>query len=227
MPADFIKRETADGSDTLYSARLGEAYHSLNGSLTESRHVFLEAGLHALHRKDVCVFEVGLGTGLNALLTWQAAVAENLTITYHSIEAFPLDTALTSTLRFPLAAPNLPANALARLHAAPWDQPSALDSAFTLFKHQGDVLKFPFADYAPGYDLVYFDAFAPDIQPELWEEALFRRLYDVMHAGGILVTYCAKGEVRRRLQRAGFITERLPGPPGKREMLRARRQNGE
>lgn len=223
MPADFLRRQTADGSDTLYSASLGESYHSLNGAITESRHVFLEAGLHALNRTICRVLEVGFGTGLNALLTWQAAVAEELTITYHSIEAYPLEPDLGATLVFPLAAPDLPADALTRLHAAPWDTPVILDSSFTLFKEQKDVVATIFTER---FDLVYYDAFAPDVQPELWEEALFERLYKALYPGGILVTYCAKGEVRRRLQRVGFITERLPGPPGKREMLRAKRQNG-
>lgn len=223
MPADFCKRQTADGSDTLYSASLGEAYHSLNGALTESRHVFIEAGLLARGKKTLSVFEVGFGTGLNALLTWQTAVEKGLSLTYESIEAFPLDLETCITLQFPQAAPNLPTDALARLHQLPWGQRMPLDSAFSLLKQKGDIQQHAFDT---GYDLVYFDAFAPDIQPELWEESLMKRLYEAMNEGGLLVTYCAKGEVRRRLQRAGFHVERLPGPPGKREMLRASRQIG-
>lgn len=223
MPGDFVRKPTADGSDTLYSSHLGEAYHSLNGAITESRHVFIEAGLYAHAHQHVTIFEVGFGTGLNALLTWQSAVEKGLTIHYHSIEAFPLEPDLANSLHFPQAAPALAPDALMRLHDATWGQPVKLDSAFTLFKHKGDALTHTFE---VNHDLVYFDAFSPDVQPELWEESFLKRLYDAMNQGGILVTYCAKGEVRRRLQRAGFFVERLPGPPGKREMLRARCQKG-
>lgn len=223
MPDEVTRTPTADGSDTLYSNRSGETYHSLNGAVTESRHVFIDAGLMALHRSRMTIFEMGFGTGLNALLTWQTAVEQGWSVVYHSVEAYPLDPKRASSLRFPGAAPDLPSDALARLHEAPWNNPVPLDEAFTLVKHHEDILHYRFEE---PFDLVYFDAFSPEVQPELWNEALLKLVHQAMHHGGLLVTYCAKGEVRRRLQRIGFLTERLLGPPGKREMLRARCQKG-
>lgn len=226
MSGDFVIRLTADGSDTLYSATMDEAYHSLNGAVQESMHVFINAGLHQISRKTLRIFEVGFGTGLNALLTWREAKRLSLNLTYESIEAFPVPADLVKGLNYQHLVPGLPDGAFERLHQSPWNEPVVLEpDGFTLTKIHGD-----FREYVPEspFDLVFFDAFAPDKQPELWQESLFSRLFSTMKDEGILVTYCAKGEVRRRMQRAGYSVERLPGPPGKREMLRARkiRQDG-
>lgn len=215
----FVLKTTADGSDTLFSAEMDESYHSVNGAAQESRHVFIEAGLHQLNKKTIKIFEVGFGTGLNALITWGEARKNNLQIVYDTIEAFPVSEALIDSLNYKDLDPTLPTDAFQKLHQAQWNNREILDAnQFSLLKVQGDFTRF---DFVQKYDLIYFDAFAPDKQPEMWEENMFRKIFAAMNDHGILVTYCAKGEVRRRMQRAGFQVERIPGPPGKREMLRA------
>jgi len=217
--SSFVLRKTSDGSDTLYSTEMNESYHSLNGAIQESRHIFIEAGLHQVKRQNIRIFEVGFGTGLNALLTWDEARKNSLNVKYDAIELFPVTDAMTESLNYPAFGPNLPADAFIRLHNTPWNREEALESdCFYLNKIQGDFTNFIFTDK---YDLVYFDAFAPDKQPEMWEENIFLKIFNALNDTGILVTYSAKGEVRRRLLRCGFNVERIPGPPGKREMLRA------
>lgn len=218
-PNDFTLHQTADGSETLYSSELQESYHSLNGAVQESRHVFIEAGLKQCTKKSIQLFEIGFGTGLNALLTWGEAKRSRLDITYSAIEAFPLPPEITSALGYDSLEPILQDNAFNQLHHASWGCPVILEKdCFTLYKIEGDFTSMSFQG---GIDLLYFDAFAPEKQPEMWEEHLFNRLFENLNENGILVTYCAKGEVRRRLQRCGFRVERIPGPPGKREMIRA------
>lgn len=216
---DFTLHLTGDGSETLYSATMQESYHSLNGAVQESRHVFIEAGLKKCTRKAIHIFEVGFGTGLNAYLTWAEARRSRLDVAYTTVEAFPLSLDVLSALGYEALEPSMEKDAFRQMHAANWGQPQLLETdCFSLFKLEGD---FTSQILPHGIDLVYFDAFAPDKQPEMWEEHLFKRIYNAMNEQGLLVTYCAKGEVRRRLQRCGFHVERIPGPPGKREMLRA------
>lgn len=221
QPTDFVLHLTGDGSETLYSEKMQESYHSINGAAQESRHVFLEAGLRHCTSKTLQLLEIGFGTGLNALLTWGEANRSRLDVQYTTLEAYPLPIETIAKLGYERLETNLSYDAFSQLHASAWGQSIELEKGcFTLCK-----LAVDFTSYLlPGnYDLVYFDAFAPDKQPEMWEERLFSNLYDAMNEGGILVTYCAKGEVRRRLQRSGFTVERIPGPPGKREMIRAKK----
>lgn len=218
-PKGFTFHMTGDGSGTLYSNEMQESYHSLNGAVQESRHVFIQAGLRHCLGKSLRVLEVGFGTGLNALLTWGEAKRSQLDVTYFTVESFPLPSETISALGYDLLEPMLEKLAFSQLHDALWDETIVLEKGcFAICKIKNDfrTLTLPKA-----LDLVYFDAFAPDKQPEMWEEPLFKNLFEVMNEQGILVTYCAKGEVRRRLQRCGFIVERIPGPPGKREMIRA------
>lgn len=223
MEEDFTLRITGDGSSTLYSDRLKESYHSVNGAVQESRHVFIEAGLQQCRPPQVRIFELGFGTGLNALLSWEAAHRLQLNIDYVSLEAYPLRPEITRTLNYQGFTAGLAADAFDQLHRAAWNQRVVLETGrFSLKKVHADFNLYTFDDV---YDLVYFDAFAPAKQPELWAEENFRKIAAALPAGGILVTYCAMGEVRRRMQRSGFTTERLPGPPGKREMLRATRNS--
>lgn len=217
----FILKTTADGSDTLFSAEMDESYHSVNGAAQESRHVYIDAGLRQVRTKSIRIFEIGFGTGLNALLTWGEAQKSDLDIVYEAIEAFPVSMEQIQCLNYGTLEPALPAEAFMNLHQSPWDKPVQLaEGRFSLLKRWGDFTSLKLEET---YDLIYFDAFAPDKQPEMWEEAHFRKIINSLNDEGILVTYCAKGEVRRRLQRSGFQVERIPGPPGKREMLRARK----
>lgn len=215
---------TSDGSPTLYNPQLGEHYHSVHGAVQESRHIFIEAALRhrlaqAIPTEGLRLLELGFGTGLNALMTIEALRGTDIAVHYTSLELYPVPEALYRKLSFPLQMPERD-SVLQELHDAPWELEYTLSKAtsFVLCKRQTDI-----ESYIPeaGLDLIYFDAFSPETQPELWSQELFARLYKASRPGAVLTTYCAKGEVRRRLTRAGWLVERLPGPPGKREMLRA------
>ena len=219
--SDGLKRElqiTSDGSHTLYMPDMDEHYHSVNGAIQESEHVFIEAGLHRLSKKEIRVLEIGFGTGLNAFLTLLDSRQADRHITYYSMELYPLDIALVQNLNYGKVLCAGEEDMFMALHEAPWNQSASITPNFTLHKMKGDCNQ---AELPNEIDLVYFDAFAPDKQPEMWNQELFNKLYFRMNEGGILTTYCAKGAVRRTMKESGFSVERIPGPPGKREMLRA------
>jgi tRNA U34 5-methylaminomethyl-2-thiouridine-forming methyltransferase MnmC len=209
---------TGDGSSTLYIPGLNEHYHSVNGAVQESEHIFIGMGLKTLQKSVIRLFELGFGTGLNALLTLMHG--KDSVIQYHTIELHPLELSLITSLRYAefLCLPEETRDSFTKIHQAPWGMETAINEKYSIRKIKASILDYPLEN---NYDLIYFDAFAPAVQPELWEEPLFVKLYESLNHGGILVTYCAKGEVRRRMQHAGFTVERLPGPPGKREILRA------
>lgn len=224
----FVDRQlvvTEDGSHSVYLPALAEHYHSSYGALAESRHVFIRHGFQQVTTngsKPLRVLEVGFGTGLNALLTWQEASATAIAVSYTAFEAFPVEEQILSQLNHAevLGTPTAPV-AFSALHCCPWGERQTLASGFSLLKVAARFETFRLSE---GYDLVYFDAFSPAVQPELWTAEIFASLFAGMHPGALLVTYCAKGEVRRNLKAAGFVVERLPGPPGKREMTRARKE---
>ncbi len=219
MQQKTIIETTADGLPTLYLPELDEHYHSIKGALTEARHVYIDMALRVAEAKPLRVLEIGFGTGLNAFLTWLVSQDEERPIDYTSFELFPLATELALQLNYPrfIAPEAMPL--FEELHRCEWERRVALSSTFSLCKRCAD---FTSAELTEHYDVVYFDAFAPEKQPEMWSEALFQKLYEHLTLGGLLTTYCAKGEIRRRLQTCGFRVERLPGPPnGKREILRA------
>lgn len=210
---------TADGSYTLYVPELDEHYHSVKGALTESQHIFMEMGLKHSPAPEPRILEIGLGTGLNAFLTLIAAEEMQRKVHYTGIERYPLAEETLRQLDYPGIIGKKHEEDYYAIHQAPWEKETNLSPWFTLHKIEGDFTRHTFQK---GYDIIYFDAFAPEKQPEMWEQALFNTLYNVLNEGGILTTYCAKGVVRRMLQTAGFTVERLPGPPGgKREILRA------
>lgn len=211
---------TADGSHTLFLPQLNEHYHSVNGAVQEGVHVFIEAGLHQCAKEIINVFEVGFGTGLNALLTADYASKNNKTIHYASIEAFPLSDDITQQLNY---AGQDQTNLFEKLHTVEWGSEQQISEYFYLTKIEADFTDFSFSDYTNRFDVIYFDAFAPDIQEYMWTQEVFDKMYNIAREDAILTTYCAKGVVRRRMQQAGFTVERIPGPPGKREMLRARK----
>ena len=210
---NHIKRElqlTADGSHTLFIPEMDEHYHSVNGAVQESRHVFIEA--------EITVLEIGFGTGLNAFLTLLDAEAHQRKIHYYSVELYPLDTDVIGSLNYGEMICAGRKDVFLALHQAEWNVPVPVTEFFELHKIQGDSNTCVLPDRI---DLVYFDAFAPDKQPEMWNREIFDRLYARTTGGGVLTTYCAKGVVRRMMKEAGYAVERIPGPPGKREMLRA------
>lgn len=212
----YVKK-TNDNSHTLYHPELDEHYHSIHGAHQESVHVYIAMGLEA-HQKNSAlrVFEMGFGTGLNVLLAQEFAEKHQRPIAFTSVEKFPLPLDISGQLNFGKTAQS--ADIYQKLHTAPWEQPIKISPYFTLTKIAADVMDVVLTS---SFDVVFYDAFGPRVQPELWELPIFEKLYGLMAPGGILVTYCAKGQVRRNMQAAGFRVERLPGPPGKREMLRA------
>ncbi|QED37819.1 tRNA (5-methylaminomethyl-2-thiouridine)(34)-methyltransferase MnmD [Antarcticibacterium arcticum] len=220
-----MKREiinTGDGSTTIHLPEWNEQYHSKHGAIREARHVFIEMGLKKCLAKEfpeISILEIGFGTGLNALVTWSEVRDREINIKYTGVEAYPVAFGEVEKLNFPnqLAEPDAE-EVFKLLHSLEWEIPEGLTPNFSLLKQK----KF-FADITDVslYDLIYFDAFGARVQPELWTEEIFERMFRASKPGGLLVTYAAKGSVRRAMQSAGFIVERLPGPPGKREMLRA------
>ncbi|MBO9564790.1 MAG: tRNA (5-methylaminomethyl-2-thiouridine)(34)-methyltransferase MnmD [Niastella sp.] len=212
---------TADGSVTIAIPELNVTYHSKHGAIQESMHVFIEAGLRPLlHRQEaIAIFEMGFGTGLNALLTFVEATKHLQKINYHTVEAFPLEKEIVEQLNYceQLQQPELKP-LFDELHTSPWNEAIHLNPWFTIQKNHTSL--FNLSTTQP-VNLIYYDAFAPAAQPELWTAETFTRLFNMLTAGGILVTYCSKGDVRRAMQAAGFLIEKIPGPPGKREMVRA------
>ena len=221
----MTKREvivTADGSTTLVDPELNETYHSRHGAVTESDHVFIRNGLNKLiedGKNQIRLLEIGFGTGLNALLTINR-LTPDLELHYTTLEPFPIEPEIVDQLSFPGVEWNIDLKqVLDNLHSASWNISEEIVKGFTLHKIDEPLMSWQPAD--TGYDLIYFDAFAPSKQPDLWEEEVFAKLYALSSKGAILVTYCAQGQFRRHLRSAGFTVEVLEGPPGKREMTRA------
>ncbi|MEO1588720.1 MAG: tRNA (5-methylaminomethyl-2-thiouridine)(34)-methyltransferase MnmD [Bacteroidota bacterium] len=208
-----------DGSSTLWAPDFDEHYHSVHGALTESLHVFIEAGLRHVEAgaTPLHIFEMGFGTGLNALLT--LAHREARPIYYTSLELYPLQEAQWSSLNYGEATGHPKASVwLQELHEAKWGEYVEIEEGFFLRKQEVDLLSY---EGEQEIDVVYFDAFAPSSQPELWTPEVMKKIFDLCRAGAIFTTYSAKGDVRRALLAAGFDVAKIPGPPGKREMLRA------
>jgi tRNA U34 5-methylaminomethyl-2-thiouridine-forming methyltransferase MnmC len=216
--------KTADGSDSLYVKDLDEHYHSIHGALQESLHVYIDAGLKHIssQSKNIDVLEIGFGTGLNALLTCIEAEKLNLNINYSSLEAYPLERDLINKLNYVECLKDEKQQAVFNLiHTCEWEKEITLSHHFILHKIKNTLKEIVFHDT---FNLIYFDAFGPRVQPEMWTEEIFTKLFSALKPDGCLVTYCAKGEVKRTLKKAGFILESLPGPPGKREMVRANKK---
>ena len=213
---------TADNSHTLFVPELNEHYHSIHGALQESRHVFIEAGFKQVLNEEVKILEVGFGTGLNAVLTAIEAEETGRKTVYHTLEAYPVEAELLEQLNYTTLLPKKHAPAFKTIHDAPWEKEVEISSPFSIKKIKSTVQQWKPENQ---YDLVYFDAFAPEKQPEMWTEAVFQKMYAALKPNGFLVTYCAKGSAKRAMKAAGFKVEALPGPPGKREMTKAVRMD--
>lgn len=218
-----ILEPTSDGSHTISIPEMKVTYHSKHGAVQESMHVFIGAGLkYQLERVEgtIHILEMGFGTGLNALLTILENKSHN--IRYETLEAYPISDQMAAELNYASILNNVEsAEWLQLLHKIPWNQWCSITPSFDLCKRNVKLGEFCTENY---YHLIYFDAFAPGAQPELWTAAIFTTLFERLYPGGILVTYCSKGDVRRALQSAGFLVEKIPGPPGKREMVRAHKK---
>jgi tRNA U34 5-methylaminomethyl-2-thiouridine-forming methyltransferase MnmC len=212
--------ETQDGSNSLFSENFGVSYHSKYGAIKETRHVFIEAGLFykAILKKELDVLDIGFGTGLIAFLTFLEAEKLGLRIRYTTVEAFPVSPEMAAEMGYPgtLSAGDHAA-VFNKMHRAEWNSTASLSDNFSLEKIRGKVEDL---NFTARFDVIYYDAFAPGTQPELWGVPVMQKMYDALHPGGVLVTYCAKGAFKRTLKAVGFKVETLKGPPGKREMTR-------
>lgn len=209
---------TGDGSHSLLNEALDETYHSRHGAVQESMHVFIEQGFNYLLNKEkpesISILEVGFGTGLNALLTLSEAIKNELPVAYTSLETYPLGREVWENLNYPD-----PHHLLKELHQAEWQKWEQISPHFNLLKLERS-LQFVELE-SEQFDLIYFDAFAPNKQPEMWELPVLDKVVKTLKSGGAFITYCAKGQLKRDLKSLGLIVESLPGPPGKREMVRA------
>ena len=213
---------TEDGSNTVLAQELNEHYHSVHGALQESRHIYIGAGLHhaCIDPGELNILEVGLGTGLNVLLTLADPAIKGRKVNYTALEPYPLQVGLTAKLNYNTITGLEPYHEdFLNMHLMPFGIPQALREAFIFTKVKVKVEESQLPEST--YHLVYFDAFSPNIQPELWSPEVFLAMYACLKPGGILVTYCAKGSVKRTLKSVGFRVENLPGPPGKSQLTRA------
>jgi len=212
---------TSDGSKTIQIEDWNEQYHSVHGAVQEAEHVFIKNGLSLFQNRGISILEIGFGTGLNALITLIRSKELNLKVHYAGVEAYPVSKDELDQLNY-ISCLNATdfKQEFRKMHTSPWERDVSISEDFTLHKRQQD---FSEIKDISAFDLVYFDAFGARVQPELWTEIIFKKMFEAMKPNSILVTYSAKGSVRRAMQAVRFEVERLPGPPGKREMLRATR----
>lgn len=225
-----MKREvviTADGSSTIHLPEWDEQYHSKHGAIQEAYHVFIKHGLQYFYdselvsdsNNNISIFEIGFGTGLNAFITLLEAEKLTKQINYFGVEGYPILSDEISQLNYPKQLKAEKNESLFKmLHEVSWEEKHEITKHFYLTKQHKYFSEIKEKDI---YNLIYFDAFGARVQPELWTETIFKKMYEALQKNGVLVTYAAKGSVRRAMQAVGFKVEKLPGPPGKREMLRA------
>ena len=220
-----MKREiitTGDGSKTIQIMDWQEQYHSKHGAIQEAYHVFIKSGLDLFENQEINILEIGFGTGLNAFITLIEFDKQNLKVNYTGVEAYPVSIEELNQLNYLEELKSLSRKSdFDLMHTSPWGDKVEIVENFNLKKEQ---ILFKEISAIAEYDLIYFDAFGARVQPELWTVEIFQIMFNAMKSNGYLVTYAAKGSVRRAMQEVGFLVERLPGPPGKREMLRAKKQ---
>lgn len=222
----ILRREiklTEDGSKTLHIPEWNENYHSTHGAVQEAKHVFLKHGLaEKMNQDEVRIFEVGFGTGLNAILTFEFSYGQDFNVFYDSIEAYPITNEEIQELDYESLFSDEEIKRIYKLmHSVSWDEKQKISDTFYLKKIHQKLENYSFEPES--YDIIYFDAFGPRVQEGMWSKEHFEKLYQGLKPGGIFVTYCAKGQVKRDLKAVGFFVESLPGPPGKREMTRGRK----
>jgi tRNA U34 5-methylaminomethyl-2-thiouridine-forming methyltransferase MnmC len=217
-----LKREiiiTSDGSTTIQLPDWNEQYHSKHGAIQEAYHVFLDTGFFKIDLQEIAILEIGFGTGLNAFITFLEAKKLQKKVNYVGVEAYPISIEEFQKLNYVSELKALEFQSVFdEMHRISWEKEHSISKDFQLLKRKQF---FQDIQDTAAFDLIYFDAFGAQNQPELWTEAIFLKMYKAMKKEGVLVTYSAKGSVRRAMQAVGFMVERLPGPPGKREMLRA------
>jgi tRNA U34 5-methylaminomethyl-2-thiouridine-forming methyltransferase MnmC len=213
---------TGDNSQTLYSTRFNATYHSTHGAVSESKHVFIQNGLQYVHEqlnlKSINILEIGFGTGLNAFMTYLYARQHAVKIHYHGIEAYPVPMEAALKLNYTVDFTEHENRLFEHLHVQPWNEVGEVSGFFSFTKHLCSVEKFMCDDK---FDVIYFDAFSPSEQPELWTTEIFKKMFALLADKGIFVTYCAQGQMKRNMKSVGFKVKALPGFGGKREMTRA------
>ncbi|MCF7567795.1 tRNA (5-methylaminomethyl-2-thiouridine)(34)-methyltransferase MnmD [Sabulilitoribacter arenilitoris] len=218
---------TADGSSTIHLPGWDEQYHSKHGAIQEAYHVFIKHGLHHYchsviqnnQDKHISILEIGFGTGLNAFITFLEAEKLKMTIEYFGVEGYPVSMDEIDQLNYSKQLNSENDNSIfKKFHEVSWEESHKITPLFSLIKRKRFFSEINEKDC---YSIIYFDAFGARVQPELWTEKMFKKMFEALKIGGVLVTYSAKGSVRRAMEAVGFKVERLPGPPGKREMLRA------
>jgi len=215
-----IIKTTGDNSPTLFSEKFGVHYHSVHGAMTETEIVFIETGLRkvAENSSDINILEVGFGSGLNCFATLKEMELSGYCVFYTALEKYPVDFQTAKNFGIRLDLNHEDQFLFEKMHEAEWEKKFNIFDRFALTKMQLDFMNFQANE---DFDLIYFDAFAPETQPELWTVEMFELMAKALKIGGVLTTYCAKGYVKRNLKAAGFSIEALPGPPGKREITRA------
>lgn len=208
---------TEDGSTTIQLVDWNECYHSTKGAIREAYHVFIKNGLDLFEKESISILEIGFGTGLNAFITFLESQKHNKNITYTGVEAFPIasDEVVQMNYAEQLKVPDFQ-SVFARMHECSWEIPIAFTSQFSLLKRKQFFNEISDVDC---FDLIYFDAFGYQVQPELWSTEIFKKMYQSLHEKGVLVTYAARGVIKRSMEEAGFKVVKVPGPPGKREMM--------
>lgn len=218
-PISFLV--TDDQSHTLFSERFKATYHSTRGAMSESKHVFIQNGLQFFYEqsnsKEISILEIGFGTGLNAFVTYLFAKERGLKINYHTIEAFPVAITEAIKLNYTNGFSEHEKVIFNQMHLQEWNRAGEILNFFSLIKHLGLLEEF---ESQQKFNIIYFDAFSPSEQPELWTEAIFKKMFDLLEDNGVLVTYCAQGLMKRNMKSVGFKVQSLPGALGKREMTR-------
>ena len=210
---------TFDGSNSLKNLNINDSYHSKYGAINESKHIFINNGLKMISKKKIRVLEIGFGTGLNALLTLLYCDKKKQNIIYHTIDNLPLKEEIYSSLNY-FDQLKIEKNIYLKIHSSSWENEIELSNFFVLKKMKCDFTKTLFNQK---YDLIYFDAFSPSKQPEMWTLNNFKKLYNCLNTNGVLITYSSKGDVKRTMKKVGFNISSLEGPTGKREITLARK----
>lgn len=206
---------TKDGSKTIFVPELNETYHSLHGAHQEALHVFIKNGVKLIHKEKIHLLEVGFGTGLNAILACEYAAQQHINIHYTGLEKYPISEEIAQALGYDLFLSAQGKSNFSIMHQTQWEEQKQLHSFFQFEKKNTSIHTF---ETSERFDLIFFDAFAPEKQPDMWTENVFQKLFSSLNPSGIITTYCAKGNFKRTLKSVGFEVKALAGPPGKREM---------